>query len=104
MSASAQLRDPAQSAEQAHSDEAHAGVLLSHAAKTLESEPLLLAFFQALYRNAAPEDINRYTPEALAALASLVFVRARTHKQGESFVDLFSPRDQSNAYERMESV
>ena len=73
-------------------DESEATQRLHESAKTANADPALLAFFEALYRNAAPEDINRYTPDALAALARLVFARLGRRKPGESYVDLFNPR------------
>ncbi len=61
-------------------------------------------FFEALYRNAAPEDINRYTPAALATLATLVKQRLDKRKTGNSLVDLFNPSTESKAYPENECV
>src|SRR5215475_1893419 len=62
------------------------------------------AFYTALYANAAPEDINRYTPEALSALASLVMQRLSKREAGNSLVDLFNPSSESKAYPQNECV
>jgi len=85
-------------------DESEAAQRLSESAKTVTSDPALLAFFEALYRNAAPEDINRYTADALAALARLVFARVNRRKPGESLVDLFNPSHEAKEYEHSECV
>src|SRR5690349_24791488 len=69
-----------------------------HAADKLISDPALKKFFDALYAHAAPDDVNRYTPQALVALARLVFARARVHHSGESSVALFTARDEDAAY------
>ncbi len=61
-------------------------------------------FYDALYRNAAPEDITRYTPEALAALARLVRKRVATRTRGNSLVDLFNPSAEDKAYPANECV
>ena len=54
------------------------------AARTLlqQEKPELIAFFEALFAAAAPEDIMRATPEALATLARTAFTAAAEHKQG----------------------
>ena len=83
-------------------DETEAASRLAQAARA--ASPALLAFFDALYRNAAPEDINRYTPEALSALAALVFRRVERRKEGEALVDVFAPADEDKAYGLSESV
>src|SRR5690348_14370927 len=46
----------------------------------------LQAFFAALYRGAPPEDITRYAPESLAALAELAFGATAHRKPGETLV------------------
>jgi glutamate dehydrogenase len=62
------------------------------------------AFYDALYANAAPEDINRYTPEALSALATLVKQRLAKREPGNGLVDLFNPSAESKAYPENECV
>jgi len=84
-------------------DEAEAAQRLATGAKSA-SDPALLAFFQGLFKNAAPEDINRFTPDALSALARLVFKRATTRKNGDSLVDVFTPGAEDKAYDLNESV
>ena len=84
--------------------EAEAAERLAESAKSASADPALLAFFEALYRNAAPEDINRFTPDALAALAELVFARVSRRKRGGCLVDLFSPAAETKAYALNETV
>jgi glutamate dehydrogenase len=80
-------------------NEADAGDRLAHAAKIAgEAQPGLLGFFEALYRNAGPDDINRYTPEALVALARMVHARVLAHAAGQSDVTLFCARDADKTY------
>jgi glutamate dehydrogenase len=62
------------------------------------------AFYDVLYRSAAPEDINRYTPAALAALARLVQQRVAARKTGNCLVDLFNPSAEDKAYPTNECV
>ncbi len=85
MSAVANTDDSAHVTRQ---NEADAQERLAAAVK-LTREPGLASFFDALYRNAAPDDVNRYTPEGLAALARLVLARLAQHKPGSSDVSLF---------------
>ncbi|HEY1637224.1 MAG TPA: hypothetical protein VGF62_01770, partial [Rhizomicrobium sp.] len=64
-----------------------------HAAETLlpagSERSGLKGFFEALYRGAPPEDITRYAPESLAALAELVFENTARRKPGETLVRTF---------------
>src|ERR1700761_4154206 len=62
------------------------------------------AFYDILYRGAAPEDINRYAPEALAALARLVQQRVAARKNGNCLVDLFNPSAEDKTYPTNECV
>src|SRR5262249_54831186 len=62
-------------------------------------------FFAALYRNAPPEDVTRYAPESLAALADLAFEKTATRKSGETLVHVLpfqSTRDDGS--ERTETL
>jgi glutamate dehydrogenase len=68
------------------------------------ADPALLAFFEALYRNAAPEDVTRYAPQELAALVRLVFACATQHQPGTTLVRLFDPAAETKAYTRNETV
>ncbi len=99
--------DSADSAAALHTDEAENAERLAGADGVLKSanaDPALLGFFRALYANAMPEDINRYGPEALAALARVVFARVTERKQGESLVSLLLPREETKDYSRNESL
>ncbi len=83
-------------------DQASAARLKS--AEALLTEPTLRAFFQAFYRAAPPEDVARYSPETLAALASLVFARSARRKPGETLVDLLELRTAGLEHPRGETV
>jgi len=61
-------------------------------------DPAERAFYDALFAHAAPDDVNRYTPEGLVALARLVRARAVRHRPGGSDVHLFCARDEDKAY------
>ena len=80
-----------------HQSEVDAEERLQAAGKLI-SDSALKNFFDALYSHAAPDDVNRYTPQALAALARLVFARANAHRKGDSSVALFTARDEDAAY------
>src|ERR1700754_4642863 len=82
--------------------EAEAQERLAAAAK-LVREPGLSSFFETLYRGAAPDDVNRYTPEALAALARMVFARLAKHESGATEVSLFTGREEDKAYSENDS-
>ncbi|HWA88482.1 MAG TPA: NAD-glutamate dehydrogenase [Rhizomicrobium sp.] len=82
-------------------DETEASARLAKGAKLMGGDD---AFYDALYRNAAPEDINRYAPEALAALARLVQRRVGARRTGNSLVDLFNPSAEDKAYPANECV
>ncbi|MBI1328702.1 MAG: NAD-glutamate dehydrogenase [Alphaproteobacteria bacterium] len=53
-------------------------------------DPALVAFTEALFRRASPEDILSYSADSLAALALLAFQKSAIRKPGESLVDLFT--------------
>ncbi|MGC9952915.1 MAG: NAD-glutamate dehydrogenase [Rhizomicrobium sp.] len=78
--------------------------LLAQSSETAGGDPALLAFFDALYRNAAPEDVTRYAPQEIVALARLVFARAAQHKPGTTLVTLFDPAAETSAYKHNETV
>src|SRR6202012_4178805 len=84
-------------------DEAEAARRLSDSAKTL-TDPALRNFAEGLFRNAAPEDINRFSPEALSELTRAVFKRAAVRKKGEGLADIFAPGAEDQAYPKNESV
>ncbi|MGZ5930798.1 MAG: NAD-glutamate dehydrogenase [Rhizomicrobium sp.] len=68
------------------------------AARKLSGDPALTTLFDVLYAHAAPDDVNRYEPQSLSALAKLVLARISARKKGESEVWLFTPRDEDPAY------
>ncbi|HEY0105405.1 MAG TPA: NAD-glutamate dehydrogenase, partial [Rhizomicrobium sp.] len=68
------------------------------AGAALPQEPAARAFYASLFGHAAPDDINRYTPEGLAALARIVEAQVAQHRPGASEVALFCARDQDKAY------
>ncbi|MDE2266908.1 MAG: NAD-glutamate dehydrogenase [Alphaproteobacteria bacterium] len=78
--------------------------LLAQSARETNGDPALLAFFEALYRNATSEDVTRYTPQELTALARLVFARVVAHKPDTTVVALFDPAAEAPIYTRDETV
>jgi glutamate dehydrogenase len=95
--------DPADAAVVAHDDEAKAVVALAQATKLL-SRADLAGFFEAFYRGAPPEDVARYGPESLAALASLVFEHSSSLKTGETLSVLLDFNAQAHDHTRKETV
>ena len=88
-----------------HDIEERAVTELSAAASILKAaEPGLAAFFDAFYRGASPEDLTRYTPESLAALAGLVFAQSAVRKPGETLVTTFEFQAQVAELTRREAV
>ena len=87
-----------------HNDETEAAGRLTAGARLIGADAALQTFFKALYKNAPPEDVNRFTPEALAALAKLVFARVERHRKGESLVAMFTPAEEAKDYSLAESV
>jgi len=100
MSVAANTDDAAHVTRQSEAD---AQERLAAAAK-LVREPGLTGFFETLYRGAAPDDVNRYTPEALAALARMVFARLGRHAAGGCEVSLLTGREEDKAYSENDSV
>jgi len=86
-----------------HQSEVDAVQRLQSAAK-LSTDPAFLACFNTLYAHAAPDDVNRYTPQSLAALARLVLKRVTAHRPGESDVSLFTARDEDGAYSENDTL
>jgi glutamate dehydrogenase len=99
----ARAADPADAAVVAHDDEARAVSALAQAAKLLKPAELA-GFFEAFYRGAPPEDVTRYAPESLAALASLVFEHSIVRKPGETQTALFDFNAQARDHARKETV
>ena len=86
-----------------HQNEVEAQERLKAAAK-LTNDAAFRKFFDALYAHAAPEDVNRYTPQALSALAKLILARVAVHRKGESDIALFTPRDEDPAYDENDTL
>ena len=76
--------------------------LLARCAETLNGEPALISFVEALTKNAAPEDIARYTPQELGALARLV--HARVMANAAPLVTLIDPALENADFTRKETV
>ncbi|HJW41553.1 MAG TPA: NAD-glutamate dehydrogenase [Rhizomicrobium sp.] len=91
------------SASLTRKNEREAAERLAAGAK-LPNEPAARAFYDAIFGQASPDDLNRYAPEELAALAGLVQARALLHKPGASEVYLFSPRDEDKAYRENDTL
>jgi glutamate dehydrogenase len=68
------------------------------------AEPGMKAFFDAFYRGAPPEDVLRYAPESLAALASLVYTHTALRKSGETLVTMFDFHAQGRTSSHNETV
>ncbi|HWD28698.1 MAG TPA: NAD-glutamate dehydrogenase [Rhizomicrobium sp.] len=62
------------------------------------------AFYDALFGRAAPDDVNRYTPESLATLARIVHARVQAFGDAHCDVTLVTPRDDDAAYGENDSV
>ncbi|HEV2561378.1 MAG TPA: NAD-glutamate dehydrogenase [Rhizomicrobium sp.] len=83
-------------------DDARAAARLEAAAKFVKAD--ITDFFHTLFRGASPEDVTRYAPESLAALARLVFEQTATRKPGETLVRLAGFRAQADDHARSETV
>jgi glutamate dehydrogenase len=79
-----------------------------HAAESLlpadAAASALKTFFAALFRGAPPEDITRYAPESLAALAELIFEKTANREPGGTLVEVFPFRAQHETEERNETI
>ncbi|MEJ0026977.1 MAG: NAD-glutamate dehydrogenase [Rhizomicrobium sp.] len=84
-------------------NEADAAERLAAGARLLD-DPAERSFYDALFGNAPPDDVNRYAPEGLAALARLVRKRALAHRPGGSDVFLFCARDEDKDYAENDTV
>ncbi len=86
-------------------DDSDAAARLDAGAKLLKAaEPGVLDFFQALYRGAPPDDITRYAPESLAALARLVYEASAVRKPGETHLHVSEFRAEADDYVRGELI
>src|ERR1700744_2408249 len=95
--------DSADAAHVALHDEEDAHRRIS-AARKLLTDPAQGAFFDALFAGAPPEDVARYTPVSLAALATLIFEHSAKRAPGESHVEVLSFRASDDSGVRGESV
>jgi glutamate dehydrogenase len=86
------------------SEETKAGALRAEAADLLKGDAELFGFFEALTRNANPDDITRLSAPELAALCKRVLAHAKAHKPGETLLALFDPREESTEYRHVETV
>jgi glutamate dehydrogenase len=102
--ASVRRAEPAPSTSWRNDDAAGAERIAAATNLIKAAEPGLRAFFDSLYRGASPEDVARYAPESLAALASLVFTQTAQRKAGESLVAVFDFRAQGTASAHNETV
>jgi glutamate dehydrogenase len=84
--------------------QAKAQEILSRCAEELRGDSALQDFFTALTRNGAPEDIARYKPGELVALARLVYARAVSRRKGATLVALIDPAAELSAYGLNETV
>jgi glutamate dehydrogenase len=78
--------------------------LLACCAEDARGEPDLVAFLEALTKNASPEDVTRYTQRELTALARLIHARVMAHAPGTSLVTLIDPAQESPDFTRKETV
>jgi glutamate dehydrogenase len=95
--------DSADAAHVALHDEEDAGRRIAAARKLLK-DPAQGAFFDVLFAGAPPEDIARYTPPSLAALATLIFEHSAKRAAGESHVEVLSFHADGDGEPRNESV
>ena len=99
------LRADSANADTADGEEQGAASRIDAACALLNSDsPDLVAFCRSLYTGASPEDVARYAPESLSALARLVFDRCRVRKAGEMLVELFDLRVSENDHTLNETV
>ncbi len=87
-----------------HHAKTQAEILLARCAEAAREEPPLLAFLEAMTRNASPEDVTRYAPEELTALARLMHFRAASRQPGQSLVSLIDPASEDPGFKRQETV
>ena len=72
--------------------------------KARAADPALSGLFDALYRNASPEDLTRYAQQELAELARLVFARATARGPDETLVALFDPSQETAVYTHNDTI
>jgi glutamate dehydrogenase len=76
-------------------DDASAARIAAAANLLSAAETGLRLFFDSLFRGASPEDVMRYAPESLAALASLLYAHTASRTPGGTLVTLFDFHAQS---------
>ncbi|HUB85300.1 MAG TPA: NAD-glutamate dehydrogenase domain-containing protein, partial [Rhizomicrobium sp.] len=96
--------DPADAAHVALHDEEDAARRIAAARKLLSGDGVSPAFFDALFAGAPPEDVARYTPASLAALAALAFDHSAARPADQSHIEILSFRAESDAGTRNENV
>ncbi len=97
--------DSADASNAASNVDAPTAAALAAASALLDSaEAGLAPFFAAFYRGAPPDDVLRYAPDSLAALASLVYSHSAQRKSGETLVQLFDFQAQTGGQPRNETV
>ncbi len=68
------------------------------------AQPELVGFCEEFFSGAPPEDMARYEPAALAALAQTIFERSSVRERGATLVDLFSLKAAQGERTASESV
>ncbi|MGD0192739.1 MAG: NAD-glutamate dehydrogenase [Rhizomicrobium sp.] len=81
--------NPARTAALYSTDTATADTIVAGAGLLRGNEHGLQTFFEAFYHGASPEDVKRYAPESLAALASLVYAQTASRKSDETLIAFF---------------
>jgi glutamate dehydrogenase len=103
--AEARRAEPADAGFAAPSEDSIATQRIAAGAVLLKAaEPEVAEFYDAFYHGAPPEDVLRYAPESLAALARLAFEHSTERRQGESTVALVEFHAQSANHSRNETV
>jgi len=88
----------------ADSPRAEAQNLITQCAEAARHDPVLLAFLEALTRNGSVEDLTRFAPDELTALAKLALARAAARAVGTSAITLIDPALEIPGYKRKETV
>jgi glutamate dehydrogenase len=78
--------------------------ILARCAEELRAEPEIKSFIDTLTKNASPEDVARYAPRELIALARLIHARVVARTPGHAVVTLIDPALESADFTRKETV
>ena len=91
---------------EADHEEAAAAERLAASVRLLagETDPGLQAFFETLYGTAPPEDVTRYSPEALVILARRVYAATARRAPGMPLIAHFAPNDIDPQFGRNETI